>query len=182
MDYEEFSKRAVALWQGLKIRDLEEIINRIPLRKGARETLMYFRENSYKVCAVSSGFDIWKSVFANKYGFIFDDFLANHLVASSDGILTGEIEMRVTDDTAGKNKGDQLSNLAKKYGFDVCETIMVGDGLGDINAFRAAGLAFAGWPANEKVAEAADHVLDGVSLEYLLKFFDNGKYIGTGQD
>lgn len=178
MDYEEFSRRTVAMWKGIKIDEILKIIDKIPLRDGALEALNYFRKHGYKVCTVSSGFDIWKWVFRDKYGFVFDDFLANHLVVDDDGLLTGEVEMYVTEDTPKKNKGAHLVNLADKYGINQNETIMVGDGMGDINAFKVVGISFAICPSNKEVAEAADILLNSDSLRSLLDFFNNGVFNG----
>jgi len=113
MNYEEFCKKTVRHWKGLKISDLEEIVDRIPPRDGTIETLKFFRDSGLKVSCVSSGFDIWKSVFQRKFGFEFDDFLANHIVFDSAGVLTGEIDVNVTDDTPQKNKAEKLKKLCK---------------------------------------------------------------------
>jgi len=177
MDYEEFAARTVALWKGLKIKDFEDIIDAITLRDGALATLNYFKRNGYKVSAVSSGFDLWHRVFEKKHGFIFDDFLANHLVTDDNGVLTGEIEMRVTDDTPQKNKGEQLKKLALKYEIPIEETIMIGDGLGDINAFKVAGLSFAIAPTHDEVSRASNHVIRDGNLESVLKYFHDGVYV-----
>jgi len=179
MDYEEFAKKTVALWKGLSIRDFEEIISKIALRDGALKVLKYFREHDYRICAASSGFDLWRDVFQNRHDFIFDDFLANHLIVDGNGVLSGEIEMNVTDDTPEKNKGEQIKKLVMKYGMTVEESIMIGDGLGDVNAFKVAGVSFAIAPTHEEVAKASDHVIIGNSLEPILEYFDNGVYIGN---
>ena len=181
MDYEEFAARTVSLWKGLKIKDFENIIDAITLRDGALAVLNYFKSHGYKVCSVSSGFDLWKSVFERKHGFIFDDFLANHLVTDGNGLLTGKIEMLVTDDTAEKNKGEHLKKLVRKYEIPIKDTIMIGDGLGDINAFRVAGLSFAIAPTHDEVTQAVDYVIEDGNLESILKYFNNGVYIANSR-
>jgi HAD superfamily phosphoserine phosphatase-like hydrolase len=176
-NYEEFARKTVALWKGLDINVLEAIIDNISLRNGSLTVLNYFREHGYKVCAVSSGFDLWKSIFQRKYDFVFDDFLANHLVVDTDGILTGDIEIYVTDFTKGKNKGNHLKTLATKYNLDHKQIIMVGDGLGDINGFQIADISFAVAPSDNQVADAATHVIGGESLSSLLDYFNDGEYV-----
>lgn len=179
MDYEQFCIRAVSRWKGLNHNDLLNIVNEIPLRDGTIKTLLYFREHGYNVACVSSGFDLWKTVFEIKHGFIFDDFISNHLVTGHNGELTGEIKVHVTDDTPLKNKGEHLKKLCAKYRLKPSATIMVGDGIGDINAFIESDISFAVNPTHEEVAEAADHVIDGESIIEMLSYFKGGKYFNN---
>ena len=171
MNYDEFSKRTVRLWKGLKISDLEQIVENIPLRDGSIETLEFFRDSGLKVSCVSSGFDIWRTVFQKKFGFEFDDYLANHIIVDANGVLTGEIDVNVTDDTPLKNKGEQLKKLCGKYNIGSEEVVMIGDGLGDIKAFELAGLSVAVNPTHVEVSEAADYTIDGHSLTGIIEIF-----------
>lgn len=180
MDYEQFAKTNVSLWRGMKISDFENVINKIPLRDGVLECLNYFREHGYRIVCVSSGFDLWEKIFRNRYKFFFDDYLANHIVIDSQGIITGELIVNVTDDTPSLNKGKQLRKMCEKYSIQPEQTIMVGDGTGDIKAFDVAGLSFAINPTHDEVAQAADHILDGESLIPLLDYFSDGVYNSTG--
>jgi len=160
----------------MRVDDFERVINEISLREGALDVLNYFKNHGYHVACVSSGFDFWKSVFEKKHGFIFDAFLANHVIVNENGILTGEVDVIVTDDTPLKNKGEQLKKLCGKFGINPSESIMVGDGLGDIKAFELAGLSFAVDPTHDEVAKAADHLVGNNSLAEIMDYFKDGVY------
>jgi phosphoserine phosphatase len=180
MDYEEFCIQSVKLWRGISIGELEKIINEIPLREGVIEVFTYFRKHGYRIACVSSGFDIWKSVFENMHSFVFDDYLANHLVTDSKENLTGEIIVNVTDDTPLKNKAAQLKKLCRKYRLSLEEAIAVGDGLGDIKLFEVAAVSFAVKPTHDEVEQAAHHVLESSNLTEILQYFKNGIYCPKG--
>jgi HAD superfamily phosphoserine phosphatase-like hydrolase len=151
MDYEQFAKTNVSLWRGMKIRDFENVIDKIPLREGVLDCLNYFRKYEYRIVCVSSGFDLWKTIFEKRYEFFFDGYLANHIVVDSLGIITGELVVNVTDDTPSLNKGEQLLKMCEKYSIRPEQAIMVGDGMGDIKAFEIAGLSFAVNPTHDEI-------------------------------
>lgn len=175
-NYEEFTKASVKQWKGMRVADFERVINEIPLRDSALDVLNYFKNHGYRVACVSSGFDFWKSVFEKKHGFIFDEYFANHVIVDENGILTGEVDVNVTDDTPLKNKGEQLKKLCDKFNIRPDESIMVGDGLGDIKAFNLADVSFAVDPTHDEVALSADHAILGDSLSEILDYFKDGCY------
>ncbi|WP_394739362.1 phosphoglycolate phosphatase [Natronococcus roseus] len=58
------------------------------------------------------------------------------------------------------NKGDGVETIADRVGFDLAETVAVGDSINDVSTFEAVGRSFAVANADAAATEAADEVLE----------------------
>ena len=58
------------------------------------------------------------------------------------------------------NKGDGLETIAEHVGFDLADTVAVGDSVNDVSTFQAVGRSFAVANADETATAAADEVLE----------------------
>lgn len=58
------------------------------------------------------------------------------------------------------NKGDGVETIAEHVGFDLAETVAVGDSINDVSTFEVAGRSFAVANADAAATEAADEVLE----------------------
>ena len=69
----------------------------------------------------------------------------------------------------GISKADGIAQMGRHFGFDMSETMAVGDGANDISMLRAAGIGVAMGNASDKVKAAADYVTDDVDDDGLSK-------------
>jgi phosphoserine phosphatase len=85
-----------------------------------------------------------------------------------NGCLTGKVSGEIVDAAA---KAKNLLNWATDHGFDVSETVAVGDGANDISMLQAAGFAVAFRP-KEILRQYADLVIEGSSLKPLVELLE----------
>ena len=81
-----------------------------------------------------------------------------------DGLLTGKVSGEIVD---AEMKAKTLVRWAEEHGFEISETVAVGDGANDIQMLKAAGLAVAFRP-KEILREHADLIIEGNSLKPLV--------------
>jgi phosphoserine phosphatase len=96
-----------------------------------------------------------------------DFSLANELEILN-GSLTGKVSGEIVDADA---KAKTLLNWASNHGFDVSETVAVGDGANDIPMLQAAGFSVAFRP-KEILRQYADLVIEGSSLKPLVELLE----------
>jgi phosphoserine phosphatase len=96
-----------------------------------------------------------------------DFSLANELEILN-GCLTGKVSGEIVDAAA---KAKTLLNWASDHGFDVSETVAVGDGANDIPMLQAAGFAVAFRP-KEILRQYADLIIEGSSLKPLVELLE----------
>jgi phosphoserine phosphatase len=161
ISFEEWAERDVALWKGVKIDKLKEILFRSDLMPGIDETLPLLKKR-YKVAIISGGLKLLADHVRELYGL--DYSFGNELLVK-DGSVAG---MAQAVDFHGKGK--ILSGIAKKEGINVKECAAVGDYLNDIPMFKVAGLSIAFNPKDEAVAQCADEVVNGKDLRGILKY------------
>jgi phosphoserine phosphatase len=115
--------------------------------------------------AISGGFTQILSPLAQRLGLDFS--LANELEILN-GSLTGKVSGEIVDADA---KAKTLLNWASNHGFDVSETVAVGDGANDIPMLQAAGFSVAFRP-KEILRQYADLVIEGSSLKPLVELLE----------
>jgi phosphoserine phosphatase len=152
ISYREFCDLDARLWAGIETREMEEIINRLPLREDIDRLFSFLADRSFPVGLISTGLTVLTDRLARRYDVDFS--IANHLVWDN-GRLTGDVEIRVEHD----GKGTALGQFARSIGVKTEEIIAVGDGESDIPMFQAAGLSIGfipGGSVSEKMKRAAD--------------------------
>jgi len=158
--YDEFARMDVAAWRGAPAALLEEAALEVPLMPGCAELLGALRRAGLRVAIITNGLDCLARRFKRQFG-------AAHLYANRarvlDGLLTGEIEIRVPYG----GKGDLLRGLMRRLGLERCNVAAVGDSPSDIEMFRAAALGVAFRPSHPSVAQAATHVVEEKDLRAL---------------
>ena len=73
---------------------------------------------------------------------------------------------------AGTNKGDGVRLLADHVGFDLKETIAIGDSINDVSTCEVGGRSFAVANADESARKAADEVLENAHADGTLSVLE----------
>jgi phosphoserine phosphatase len=164
VDFDESFHRRLALLSGLDARAVAELADRIPIQEGLLEMTTTLKAQGLKLAIFSGGFVPIARRLQADYGF--DEVVANELE-----IVAGKITGRVIPPIVNRQyKASALQTLADRLGFDVSQTIAVGDGANDLDMMALAGLgiAFHAKPAVRAASpiELTHTGLDGVC--YLL--------------
>ncbi|ACA59340.1 phosphoserine phosphatase-like hydrolase [Candidatus Desulforudis audaxviator MP104C] len=163
ISYLEFAIRDAALWKGVRRERLEEIVNEIPLRRGARETIGALRREGYRLALLSSGLDVLAHRVAEKLGF---EVCISNRLGFTNGVLDGRVSIYVTWD----GKPRHIPGICRLFGVEPSETAAIGDSAGDAFLFPEVGLGVA-FNADPKVAVQADIAVEDDDLRALLPLF-----------
>jgi phosphoserine phosphatase len=154
--YDEFARRNLIMWRGRHRDEFLDVIRSTPLRDGAVEVLNYVDDRGYRTGAISSGFTFWRERLRDEFRIEFDFYRSNEIVFDDSGVCTGDIIMNTTDNVPGKDKASIIAREARKLGISLKNTVMVGDGWGDVSAMKLAGRSFCVGDVFPEVREAAD--------------------------
>ena len=165
IDFRQALLMRVALLEGLSVSVFDEIQSEITVTDGVSELIDSVHRSGGLIGAISGGFSQVLSPLAQRLGLDFS--LANDLEILN-GRLTGKVSGEIVDAAA---KAKNLLNWATDHGFDVSETVAVGDGANDIPMLQAAGLAVAFRP-KEILRQYADLIIEGSSLKPLVELLE----------
>lgn len=165
MDFTQSLLERVLLLEGLEEKVLDELQSEIVVTDGVQQLIDFVQSTGGLVGAISGGFSQVLEPLALRLGL--DLFTANDLEIRN-GLLTGKVSGEIVD---GAVKARTLKSWATEYGFDLIDTVAVGDGANDVSMLRAAGFAVAF--GTRKVLRAhADFVLADNSLLPLVKVLE----------
>jgi len=136
ISYEEFCERDARVWKGMRVKELEEIVQTVPFHAGADELIPYLKKKDLKLAMISSGLSFLSDWVHQKYGF---DFSVSNDLLHENGILTGKVKIQVYYD----QKAEWVKRILKEFGIKPEEAIAVGDSKGDIDMFQKAGFSVA---------------------------------------
>jgi phosphoserine phosphatase len=162
IDYWEFVRRDVKLWGKTPATRIQELVNRLPLMKGAKETIQALKGEGVRTAIISSGISLLVERVRDELGV--DRIFANKLHVDGEGYLTGECDRIV----ALLEKGRALRMLAELECVTVKECAAVGDSVYDIPLFKEAGLGIAFNAGDVRVRREADVVVKGGDLRAIL--------------
>ena len=145
---------------GLPETVFEDVFKRITVTRGAKELIDSIHSAGGRVGAVSGGFN---QVLAPLAEMLTLDFARANELEVVDGKLTGKVVGKIIDRTEKKNA---LLEWAKLAGFEIAQTVAVGDGANDLEMMQAAGLSVA-FNAKPVVREQADLVIAKHDLSQL---------------
>lgn len=155
----------VSLLEGLEVNVLDELQSEIVVTDGVKELIDLVQSTGGLVGAISGGFSQVLEPLALRLGL--DLYKANDLEIS-DGLLTGRVSGEIVD---GDCKASTLRSWADDFGFDLRNTVAIGDGANDISMLQAAGFAVAFRP-KEILRQYADLVLEENSLFPLVQVLE----------
>ncbi|MBS7623035.1 HAD-IB family phosphatase [Candidatus Bathyarchaeota archaeon] len=159
--YREWAELDSRLWRGTGLTEILDATDEIEYTDGAARTLERLREAGLKVGIVSAGLSILADRAGKDLGA--DAVISNRLIESG-GVLTGEIDTRVSVD----GKAEIIRDLATSLGISMSEVAVVGDNAFDMPT--GAGLKIAFNPRSKEAQDAADFVVRGNDLSAILGF------------
>ncbi len=164
-DFSESLRRRVALLKGVPQQALHTVLNeRLQLNPGAQALMQAARQAGLKTMLVSGGFTFFAD---HVQGLLHMDEAHSNTLATTDGVLTGEVVGAIVD---GAAKRQHLLNLCERIGCSPSEAIAVGDGANDLPMMGVAGLSVA-FHAKPKVREQAMVSIQSGGLDRLLELF-----------
>ena len=167
IDFSESLNLRVSLLRGLDFSCLDIAYRAISVTPGVPEVIRAIHQADGKVAAVSGGFIEILNPLAIELSL---DYWRANTLEVFDGKLTGRVSGDVVD---RKTKADCLVEWSKAAGFELSQTVAVGDGANDIDMFKTAGLAVA-FRGKDIVRQAADVAIEENSMLPLLEILDLG--------
>ena len=159
--FDESFRRRLATLKGLEVKVLDEIAHRLPITEGADRLITTLKKLGYKVGILSGGFTYFAERLKERWGL--DCVSANELDIE-DGRLTGRVKGEIVN---GEKKAELLRRMAAGYGFDMRQTVAVGDGANDLPMLSIAGLGIA-FHAKPLVRAQARHCISTLGLDGIL--------------
>jgi phosphoserine phosphatase len=165
IDFRTALLKRVGLLEGLTDQVFQEVLADIRVTAGVPELVSAVHKSGGLVGAISGGFSQVLEPLADKLSL--DFFQANNLEVE-EGVITGKIIGDIVD---ADMKARTLLEWAGEHGFDVSNTVAVGDGANDIQMLKASGFAVAFRP-KEILRDHADLIIEGDSLETLISVLE----------
>jgi phosphoserine phosphatase len=157
IDYYEFCRRDAALWKGLPLDLVLNIIGEIRIHQGTKQVVDALRGQGIMTVILSTGLSFLVEKVRSELGI--DKAISNHLLVK-DGYLTGEIRIDIEQD----NKGFWVERILDDANVLPQEAAAVGDGEGDRGMFEGVGLRI-GYHPQPQVLSLLDHIVSDGSFE-----------------
>lgn len=166
LDFQQSFRERMRKLEGLDESVLVEIAESLPLMPGAERLMSNLKRLGYRTAILSGGFTYFARYLQQRLGF--DEIHANELVIRG-GKVTGEVEEPIID---ADRKALMLERIAAREGWDLAQTIAVGDGANDLKMLATAGMgvAFHAKPLVRRQARQAVSTLGLDGLLYLLGY------------
>lgn len=150
-DFEQSLIQRVALLKGLKLAELEDIRQNLPLSPGVAELTATLKWLGYKLGVVTGDFDFFAQKLKTDLGL---DFAFANRLEIKDGALTGKVLGQVID---AVGKAQLVNQTVAQEGILLDQVVVVGDGANDALMLGQAGLgiAYNAKRALDKVANVA---------------------------
>jgi phosphoserine phosphatase len=161
IDFEAALTTRVALFAGVDVATIEELVERLTPNSGAQTLVATMRAHGAYTALVSGGFTLFAAPVGRRLRF--DEVFANRLEINH-GRLTGRITAPIQ---GAEGKGEVLTSLRDARGLSREATLAVGDGANDIKMLGLAGLGVA-YHAKPQVAAKARARLNRADLTALL--------------
>ena len=155
----------VATLEGLPESVFADVLDRITVTRGARSLIEAIQLAGGKVGAVSGGFSQILTPLAHSLNL---DFNRANLLEVVEGRLTGKVLGDIVDRAA---KAAALSEWSAASGFDISQTVAIGDGANDLGMMEIAGLSVA-FNAKPIVREFAKVVIEENDLGALIPILE----------
>jgi len=159
--YRQWAELDCGLWKGTELAKILGVMSEIEYHDGATETVRKLKEAGLRVGIVSAGLSLLADRAGKDLGA--DIVLSNRLIESG-GILTGEIDTKVSID----DKAKIIRGVATSLGISMSEVAVIGDNLFDMP--EEAGIKIAFNPKSREAEDAADFVVKGDDLRKILEF------------
>ncbi len=135
--YAEFARLDALRWKGISWERLINMLEEISVMEKAVEAVEKIKQHHIEIALISSG--LLPLVERVAHELDIKHFTGNELLVEN-GILTGRAKINVSMDIWELSKGAFLNHLAESLNISPGEVAAVGDGLGDLDMFQAAGV------------------------------------------
>jgi phosphoserine phosphatase len=163
LNFDEALRERVGLLKGMPRKNLEEIMNKLPLTPGAEKFINTVKQLGFKTAIVSGGFRYFAENLRAKLGI--DYAFANELEWDGDK-LSGKVKGQIVN---AQQKAFILELLAQQEHIHLEQVVAVGDGANDLPMLAKAGLGIA-FHAKEKVKREARHQMSHGPMTSILYF------------
>jgi glucosyl-3-phosphoglycerate synthase len=170
------TKLIAKLLKGLKINELLETLDDIPITKDFEIIVKKFKEQGYICGIISDSYDCVTNHLVNRFGLDFS--IANELEFSSS-VATGEVKVpsvfiRSKESVCNHDlcKSNAMREVANRYSIDIQNIIAVGDGDNDICMVKDCGIGISFCSSNRTLNLVADKIIKERSFESLTEFID----------
>ncbi|MFW9956614.1 MAG: HAD-IB family phosphatase [Candidatus Odinarchaeota archaeon] len=154
------------IWRGVATDGVyNHLVNELPLRIGAQETIDALKEKGYIIGCISSGVSqFFMEPFSKRLGL---DFAYSNILGEEAGAHNGEVAYIM----GGSQKVETALKFLKERGLRRENLASIGDGTNDIDLFKHSGFSIAFNPANEEVSGAANVTIHSKDLRSILEYF-----------
>lgn len=160
------------LCKGFKKDEFINIFHNVPLQNNVKNIIKNLKKKNIKIAIATDSYTFLAEDLKNRLKI--DFAFANNLL-TNNGTITGDIEINnknlisdITGNIYSICKEQTLTDLCKKLGISINDSIAVGDGIVDIGMIKTAGIGIA-FNASDKVKKYADVVTNDlkVILDYI---------------
>ncbi|MGB9623202.1 MAG: phosphoserine phosphatase SerB [Candidatus Bathyarchaeia archaeon] len=160
LSFEDSLSKRLNIIKGISIGEVVEICRKLPINRGAKETIKELKDLGCIPTIITGGFDILAERVAKELdiSIVFSNrFLLNKgkIASVKKPIITPEV------------KAKYLIYLSKMFGFGLDRCVAVGDGANDIPMMKMAGLSIA-FHAKDCVKAKAKVVVDDYNLKEII--------------
>lgn len=166
------TKMIARLLKGKTIGELLEVADSIAVTANLEKLLAELKLQGYITGIISDSYDCITNHMKNKFGF---DFTISNELEFSKSVATGEVKIPslfLQDDKSQCKheycKLNALINICDKYGVDLKNTLVVGDGENDICIIRKAGIGVSFCSTHSYVDSVADYVIKDADFNLLV--------------
>jgi phosphoserine phosphatase len=163
LNFDEALRERVSLLKGMPKKNLDEIMQRLPLTPGAEKFIQTVKNLGFKTAIVSGGFRYFAENLRARLGI--DYAFANELDWDGDK-LSGKVTGQIVN---AQQKAFILELLAQQEHIHLEQVVAVGDGANDLPMLAKAGLGIA-FHAKEKVKREARHQMSHGPMTSILYF------------
>jgi len=172
----ERSRRIARLLRGLTVYEFTEIVNTIPLMKGAVKTVKQLKAKNYRVGIISDSYTLATEIVASRLKM---DFQIANILEVKNGVITGFLEMPMGWEKIGCYckqsvcKRYHLFRLAKGYKLDLSKTVAVGDSSADFCMLESAGIGILFNPKEDVIKHGVNYTVYGKDLKLILEYLND---------
>lgn len=170
------TKQIAQLLKGKTIAEILQVADNIELTANITQTVKALKERGYIVGIISDSYDCITNHFKNKFGFDFS--LANELEFSKS-IATGEVKIPsfflANEQSQCKHdycKLNAVLSICNKYGVDLKNTLVVGDGENDVCGIKKGGIGISFCSTYTLLDSIADYVIKEPDFNKVLELVD----------